>query len=874
MKYSILFVFALLLALTSLAQNPRLGGGGSGRNAQALNIGHFYGKVVDSKTNKAIEGAFVQLIGSRHDSLANTIKQVNIATVLTQSNGDFSLTNIPLMGNFKLRVTSVGYKDFQQDVSFGMKHQNGGANTDRMQQLMNNADKDLGNLKMEQSDATLANVTVTASPPLYQLGVDRKIFNVDKDLISAGQTATEVMKQIPSLNVDIDGNVTLRNATPEIFVDGRPTTLTLDQIPADIIAQVELITNPSAKYDASSGNGGILNIILKKNKKQGYNGGIRAGVDTRGRYNLGGDINVRQNKVNLFASANFNQRVSKSTSNLTRHNLTNPPTDVIQSINGKNKGYFGFLRAGLDYLPDIRNTISVNGSFVRGNFNNNQPQNADTLLNNQMISYNNVTSLTKYDFKHYGTQLSYKHLFPKNGHDLTADLNYNSSANTNNANLNTYTYLPDNNLKFQPLLRQTIGNGYNHYFTAQSDYENPITDNIKIEAGIRAAIRDYRNVTDQYLYDHALSDYKPDPYFSSEYKFLDEVFAAYATYTLKLKNWNYQIGLRAESSNYNGTDLQKDTSFKINYPVSLFPSAFISYKLNGNQDIQVNYTRRINRPNFFQLAPIKNISDPLNINIGNPGLKPEFTHSFEFNYSNNYTAGANFLASFFFKYSTDLITRYTYKDSTTESNPDAYLNTFVNANNSTIYGLELTNKTALAKWWDFTLNLNLFHSQINNTNIEKGLSNAGTSWFAKMNQSFKLPKGYSIQFSGNYQAKTVLPPDAGNGGGGFFGAPTGSAQGYINPTYDFDIAFKKDWTWKGGNSASLMLSMNDIFRTQINSTFSETSFYTQTQIRRRDPQVARLNFTYRFGKFDINLLKRKPNQPTDQNMDQNMNGGN
>src|ERR1019366_7562234 len=159
------------------------------------------------------------------------------------------------------------------------------------------------------------NVTVSASAkPQFELGIDRKVFNVDKNLVSTGQTATEIMKSIPSLSVDIDGNVTLRNATPTIFVDGRPTTLTLDQIPSDIIDKVEIITNPSAKFDASGGNAGILNIVLKKNKKNGYNGNVRVGVDIRGKVNGGADINYRQNKVNFFGSVNLMGRKSISSS--------------------------------------------------------------------------------------------------------------------------------------------------------------------------------------------------------------------------------------------------------------------------------------------------------------------------------------------------------------------------------------------------------------------------------------------------------------------------------------------------------------------------------------------------------------------------------
>ena len=187
--------------------------------------------------------------------------------------------------------------------------------------------------------------------------------------MSSGSTATEVMKQIPSLSVDIDGNVTMRNSTPQLFVDGRPTTLTMDQIPADIIDQVELITNPSAKFDASGGNAGILNIVLKKNKKTGYNGGVRAGTDTRGGVNLGGDINVRENKINFFASANLNRRSSKSWSTTDRIDLVNdvPISRIYQSSNPFQKNLFGFGRGGFDYFIDNRNTLSATLSIMGGN---------------------------------------------------------------------------------------------------------------------------------------------------------------------------------------------------------------------------------------------------------------------------------------------------------------------------------------------------------------------------------------------------------------------------------------------------------------------------------------------------------------------------
>jgi outer membrane receptor protein involved in Fe transport len=867
MKNIYILLAVLLNSTFAIAQMP--GGNFSKAGGQNLNMGHFYGKIVDSKTNKGVEGATVQLTTQKFDTLTKKVKPFIAATILTANNGDFSADNLPVMGNYKLRITNIGYKDKDTTISFGLKMGGGqgtaaGNQSDRMQQMMNMIDKDLGNIKIEQSENTLAGVTVTSAPkPFFEMGVDRKIFNVDKNIVSTGQTATELMKQIPSLNVDIDGNVTLRNAAPTLFVDGRPTTLTLDQIPADIIDKVELITNPSAKYDASGGNAGILNIVLKKNKKTGYNGGIRMGVDSRGKINTGVDINVRQNKINFFLSGNYNQRKSLSTSEINRQNFVSPSSNIIQNSDATSEGYFGFFRGGLDYFVDNRNTITVAASYNRGQFNTDETQLIDSTVNEVFQTKSERLATSVRNFRNLGSQLSFKHNFAKNGHDISADVNYNYSKNDNNGTYNTDYFTEQNSSKYPSLLQQSIGSGYNKFLTIQTDYENPINDNSKLELGARAALRKFENINDQYVYSYSTGDYVLLPTISSKYKFTDQVFAAYGTYSIKTKKMNYQFGLRAESSNYDGTLLGKDSSFKVSFPLSLFPSTFITYKIDDKQDLQVNYSRRINRPNFFQLLPFIDNSDPLNISVGNPGLKPEFTNAFELNYNNAYKKGANFLVSAYYKRTTNLITNFIYRD----ENPDTSINksdsvyfvTYINAQSSRSFGLEFTNKITLAKMWDLTVNLNLFNAKINGGDAQNQISSERWSWFTKINNNFKLPKNYSIQLSGDYQAKTVLPTNSGGGrmGGGFFGGSINSAQGYINPRYSFDIAVKKDWTWKNGQSASLTLSMNDFLRTQISSSYSESDFFTQTSKRRRDPQVLRLNFNYRFGKFDASLFKRK-----------------
>ncbi len=531
----LLFAFILFSAsLTIYAQMPTgMMGGARGAGGQAMNVGHFYGKIVDSKTNKAIEGVSIQLTGNKFDTVTKKMKEAILSTQITKANGEFSIEGLSVMGKFNLKLSSIGYKSVVTPISFGLKMPQGGAPTAAsMQQMIAQADKDLGNIKMEVNATDLGNVTVTSTAkPQFEMGIDRKVFNVDKNIMASGQTATEIMKNIPSLNVDIDGNVTMRNATPTIFIDNRPTTLTLDQIPADIIDKVELITNPSAKYDASGGNAGILNIVLKKNKKSGYNGGIRAGLDSRGKFNGGGDINLRQTKTNISLSGNLMQRKSISEGEADRNNLLTTPSYIQQITNGTSYNNFGFFRGSVDWFVSNRSTITLGGNFMKGNSTNDQDQRVDSTIKGLQTSYNLINGQSTGMMKNWGTQLSYKYNFVKTGRNLSADFNLNSSNNENTNNIITQTYNFDNSLKGSPLKQRTLGGGDSKNYTFQTDYEDQLTEDSKFEAGGRGAIRDFVNSSDQYRY--ILTDYFLIPSISSKYKFNDQVYAAYANYSFK-----------------------------------------------------------------------------------------------------------------------------------------------------------------------------------------------------------------------------------------------------------------------------------------------------------------------------------------------------
>ena len=850
MRFFLFFLFCTL-SVSLFAQQPQRNGNRGTQGAGTMSTGRFYGKIVDGSTNKGIDAASVLLIQSKPDSSGNK-KDVTIAGQLSTSKGEFSMDNLPAMGQFRLTVSAIGYTPFEKTVQFDPQ----------------NRDKDLGNIKLEADIQQLGEVTIVATKPTFQMGVDRKIFNVDKNIVTTGQTATEIMKNVPGVNVDIDGNVTLRNAAPTIFVDGRPTTLTLDQIPADAIESVEIITNPSAKFDASGGTAGILNVVLKKNRKAGYNGNIRAGIDSRGKINAGGDINIKQGKFNFFLGLDLRQRKSLSEGHTYRENIySNKLQNTIldQSSNSTNTGQFLFGRIGFDYLMDNRNSLTLSMSLPNGEFNSSQVDNIhiDTMSSPVKTQDAIRTTVNKRNFKNFGPALGYKHLFPKQGRELTADFNYNTSSNSGSGDYTTQYYNTNGSILGDPALQRLTSSGSSTYWTVQSDYTSPVGKG-KFESGLRAAVRDNKNVNDNAAFDYDLNKFIIIPSASSNYKYTDEVYAAYSTYSNKLgENFSYQLGLRAESSQYRGTLLSTGETFSNKYPIEFFPSVFVTQTLSPGQDMQLNYSRRINRPNFWQQIPYYDVSDLLNIRVGNPGLKPEFTNSFELNYSKSLGSGHSLLTSAYFKQTNNLITNYQSRQYNVPL-PDGKLDSamvisYINANSSRSYGLEITSKNPLAKWANVTTNLNFYNARIDNSGIDENLGvNDRWAFFGKMNFDFKLPANFTIQLSGDYQSRTLVPQGGGGRGGGFFGGSNSAAQGYINPNYGVDVAIRKDFM--KDKKASVTLSVNDVLKSRIYDSHSENSVFIQDSWRKRDAQIFRLNFSYRFGKFDVSLFKRKNNR--------------
>lgn len=825
MKNLVLFIF-LFITTCIQAQFPAAGGGGAGgggNNKAMMSAmkdikGRVYGKLIDAKTKKPIEFASVTVLWYNKDSL--------VGGALAQDNGEFNIENLPPMGGFRFRATQIGYKTYETKIYI---------------QMPNKLEQDLGDIPLQLDEKLLNEVEVTAQKNTVVMSIDKRTYNVDKDISARGGTAADVMKNVPGVTVDADGNAQLRNLAPTIYVDGRPTTLTLQQIPSDQIDRIEVITNPSVKYDASA-TGGILNIILKKNLKPGYNGMVMAYIGTSDRYGGMANLNVKEGKWNVTSMYSYNQAIN-NTKGYTRRTQLDALGDPAAFFNQDNKtnqqNHFNFGKLGVDYSINNRNTISLNGTIVNGAFKTNDQQtfaglNADKapVFNGTQLNQQNAA------FNSYNGQVLYKKAFPKPGKELTADLNYNYNKSNNGYLFTTNThYDPDTiPVKYQ----KNVGNSTANQFIFQLDYVNPISDTRKFEAGVKSFYKQTLTVNNTSRAVASQDIYTRDSIMSNHYMIDEMVNAAYVNYSDKTV-WDitYQAGLRFEQSYYKGTITDKQQSFSYNYPSSsndilksLFPGIYFSKKFNKNQEWQLNFSRKINRPNFFQLMPVVMFADKQNYRIGNPQLKPEFKNIAELNYNKTFTKGS-YLASGYFRYEEQPITDVAYPSI---EDPTVLVNTTVNGKNSIRYGMEHTFKYTLFKNLDATVNLNAFYIYIKGIidPTQPQVTAEGFAYNAKGTLSYRFPKQLTLQVNGNYESPKIL------------------LLGATKPIYSMDVSLNK----MIGTKWVLNATLSDVFNTRRMGTHYETPYYIQDLSRRRESRYVRFAVTYMFGKMDASIFKR------------------
>ncbi|MBK8610773.1 MAG: TonB-dependent receptor [Chitinophagaceae bacterium] len=840
MKCLMILLVGIGSFFTAVAQGEEEPQMESGRNnGRSDKINSIYGKLIDKNTGKAIEAASVQLYPAGKKKTSALLDGM-----LSHPNGEFLFQNLQPQGSFRLVITAIGYETMEQDIIINK----GGEKNER-----NGFERDLGNIVMTTNFKQLEGVTVTNSRPALEMGIDRKVFNVDKSITATGGTAIDIMKNIPSVSVDIEGNVELRNSTPQIFVDGRPTILTLDQIPADHIEKIELITNPSAKFDAAS-SGGIINVVLKKNKRIGLNGVASVSVGTPKVLSGNLNLNMRQGKFNVFVSAGHNQSGGIAKGSTLRENLKGGAvTDYFNQYSENERSRnFNSIRFGTDIFISNRNTVTISQSFSKGDFGNEENQDQEYLNSNrELFRYGTRTSDDNSGFNRNSTRLNYKYNFPKPEKELTADVSYNYGGRDNRAVINNRFFNPDGTT-YQPESNVwNYGSSNEKQFTVQVDYANPVTDFTKIEMGLRTYHNAFTSLYDAYARDNGLDIKLP---LSNNYAYTEMINAAYFTYSYKKEKFSYQLGLRAEQAKFDGELVDSAYKFGYDYPSqvkniwdALFPSFFITKKIAEKDELQFNYTRRIRRPRFWQLNPFIDINDPANIRQGNPELRPEYVNSFELNYSRDYNKG-NLLAVLYFRSNPNDITQYS--DTITDKqyqqlnnaavDPNAILNTYINASTTNRYGIELTLQHKPGKNLEITPTLNLQYRTVKATVNNLDLSNKGLNWEAKLIGNYKLEtktrslfNNLGFQMTIDYESPTVIP------------------QGKRKSEFTVDLGIKKEFL--KDKKATVSLAVNDLFNTRRWGTIYDTEQFYQDSYRRWNVRNFRISFSYKFGDSKFSL---------------------
>ena len=787
--------------------------------------GKVSGKLVDSKGDP-VSYATVTLL--RTDSSV-------VNGDLSKDDGSFSIAPTGL-GSFRLKIESIGSSTKVVNVTI----------------TADSTDKNLGKIKIAQSETTLKTATVTGEKPVVELKVDKKVFNVEKNITSSGGSATDVLQNVPSVSVDVDGAVSLRGKSGvTILIDGKPATLlgsdvtsALQSMPASSIESVEVITNPSAKYDAQ-GTTGIINIITKKDGRLGINGNITLGAGTRDKYNGNFGLNIRKGKWSAFVNANL--RINNTYNNV----ITDRQDRIADSMGNKHSYHtyehvprnFGgsFNSIGVTYDPNKNNsfTFTENINKMGFGFSDNSDYYIYPTSDQSVLPVYHLNRFSKSSGGplSFSSAFDYKHKFKKKDEELSVDATY---ATTTIQRQQTYTTYADSTAAGKPYLfdvfQDAPGGGGNSTLTAFADYTDPLfTKNGKLGVGFKSQIY-WFNSKNTPTTDTLGSPHTPkavDYSLYAKYDYQQQIHAAYINWSDQIDKFSYQVGLRAEDAEYSGKyQSVGDTSLKNSF-FNFFPSVFVSYQMPAQQTVYLNYSRRTNRPNFFQLLPYLDLSNPSTVNTGNPDLIPEFIDNVEFSYNRLDKKGNNLIFSAYYQYTQNLIERVTTQGegqfaSLLVSKPR-------NLASGSTYGVEGIANLKLTKIWDATVNVNLFQNQLiigsSNADLVANFPNrSGFGWFAKGNTSVKLPGGFSLQANGNYESAKVI------------------AQGRTKDTYWIDLALRKNML---KNKATLVLNVSDIFKTHRFVNEFDQAQYFQTINRVKETRIGNITFTYRFGKTDV-----------------------
>jgi outer membrane receptor protein involved in Fe transport len=830
MKSLALLVSFICLAAVALAQPPAM-----------LSKGKITGAVIDSTNNKGVEFANVALL----DPITKSPINGNVC----DDQGKFTITDVP-HGKYIISISFLGYKTKKIPVQL----------TDK------NSDLDLGSIQISPAAVMLKGVEVTAQKSLVEEKVDRLVYNAESDATAKGGDATDVLRRVPLLTVDLDGNVSLRGSSNiKVLINNKPSTITatsvsdaLKQIPADQIKSVEVITSPSAKYDAE-GSAGIINIITKKNNLEGLTMNINSSAGFRGS-NLGLQGGYRKGKLGLtlggFGRANYNTPGSFTNNQQT---YTRSPTDTttytnIQSASTRQQNIFGNYTLGFDYDIDKNNSLTGSVRFgIRDGHNYQDNLSTSSYTNN--ASTHHIDSLTSTTIKNISTlstshsidaSLNYTHLFAKQNREFNLLTLYSQSDGNNNVITNTTSSTDPNAIIFLKNLNPTK----NTEATLQADFQTPIGDNQLIEIGAKDIAR---QATSNGTYQQAdasgiYQDYTGTLYKTNALDYTQNITAGYASYSLSTaRKYSLKAGARYENTTVSATTPQGP--FSTSYGV-LVPSVNISKRLDDGSMLKASYNRRIQRPSIQNLNPNLVVSNPKSTSSGDPRLSPEYTNNYELSY-NKFIKNTTINFSAFMRNTDNAITQVR------DTRGDTVHTTYRNIGIQDAYGfsvfanVNLSNKLSLSGGSEAYM-MTLKNPATSTTDAAYAGSNSGWVFNARMFGSYSIAKGWGLQFFGFYRGRQV------------------TLQGYQGAFRVYSLSLQKEFNEKRGSigigaenfaTPSIIIkssSVSPILNQQSANTINYLNF--------------KITFNYRIGKLTMNNPSRKSGKSIN-NDDLKDNGG-
>ncbi len=752
--------------------------------------GAITGKVLDKNTQETIPYANI------------VVKSSNVITTggITDDSGSFAISKIPY-GRYIFEVQFIGYKTETRVITIDE----------------NNKKLRLGKIYIEEDALTLEAVQVTAERSTIEQKIDRKVINVGKDLTTIGASASDIMGNIPSVSITQDGDLSLRgNENVRVLIDGKITNISsrelLQQIPSTSIKTIELITNPSARYNPE-GMSGIINITLKKNTNLGFNGSINTGFTygERARYNNSLSLNYRNGKVNFYGS--YGNRLGEGVTNGFINRTVELTGQDILSIADRSSHVIKF---GVDYYINDRNTFSVytNQNYFDASLS---AERNIRFLDTPGADFNQF-DLTNRDNTNGSYNVDFKHNFSKEGHFIELEVDYNTLKSDTNNDFDFNGNTPLSN--YDEFIDDTRTNT-----TINLDYANSFSNNSTLEIGLETRLRRTEN---SYITDR--TDFN-----NSDFRYDRTIHSFYTSFSHRLEKWQYNLGIRLEDYNVN-TQFNEASQDPFNFTDKLFnvyPSGFLKYTPSeeSKNSYQISFSRRIDRPSLNQINPIRQLSTPQIIITGNPSLVPQFTNSMELNFTRKLDKG-NFTFGGFYRRINDEINRRGFFD---VENPAVLIIDYDNFDSNDAYGLELSVSYKPNNWWSLNGSFDVYSRTQKGFIENEPVEVSNTLMNVKLNNSFKVSKNLTFQLFTFYNGKqSILQYDL-------------KDNFFMNAGARYNFA-------KGKGTFSL--NFNDIFKTQR---FAFETFRTIIQEGqfKRDSRSVYLGLAYRFGSGKNKSVKRK-----------------